>query len=396
MLENKTPDPNSQPLKIEDILAKAEEIRNARDRQSSVTNSDLGEAFKLFTVVDEESKLLTTKRESFKIAKLIWKVTGFGEKTLWDVIQIVAVPSALAVAGFWFQDFTKKQDVKLAESKTKQELQVADSKAKQETLTKYLDQMSDLLEKGLLKSKQDSPIFIIAQSKTVTALQSLDTERQRLLIQFFKSANLNTLDGGKGLLFKARMSEAQLQNIDLSGINLNEVNMSGANLKEANLEGSNLKGANLTSSNLSQANLNKSDLSKADLTGAILKEAFLEDANLSEANISETFFSKANLKNVNLSNTVMKGTGFSDVEHLEKKQLEKSSPPFICGSFLPETIKVNRFRDCNIMPQVLLKRYPQLKTLAEAKFYVESDINSAQDSKYNINTNNAESKDEQK
>jgi hypothetical protein len=170
MLENKTPDSNSRSFNIENVLAKAEEIRNARDRQSSVTNSDLGEAFKLFTVIDEESKLLTKKRDLFKPVKLFWNWTGFREKKLLDLVQIVVVPSALAVAGFWFQDFTKKQDVKLAESKTKQELQVADSKAKQETLTKYLDQMSDFLEKGLLKSKQDSPIFIIAQSKTVTAL----------------------------------------------------------------------------------------------------------------------------------------------------------------------------------------------------------------------------------
>ena len=384
MTENKTPDPNPQSLKVEDILAKAEEIRNARDRQSSVTNSDVGEAFKFFTVADEESKLLTNKKDSFKVARLVWNWTGFGDKKLWDIIQILFVPVALAVAGFWFQDFTKKQEVKLADSKTKQELQVADSKAKQETLIKYLDQMSDLLEKGLLKSKQDSPIFIIAQSKTVTALQSLDTERQRLLIQFFKSANLNTLDGGKGLLFKARMSEAKLQNIDFSGINLNEVDLSGADLEGANLNGSKLKGANLTISNLSKANLSKADLSKAELTGAILIGAFLEEANLSKANISETFFSEANLKNVNFSNSIMKGTGFHDVEYLERKQLEKSSSPIICGSFLPENIKVDRFRDCNIMPQVLLKRYPQLKTLAEAQLYVESDTNSAQDSKYNI------------
>jgi hypothetical protein len=236
MLEKKTPDPDYQSFKVEDVLAKAEEIRNARDRQSAVTNSDLGEAFKLFTVIDEESKLLTKKRDFFKPAKLIWKVTGFGEKTLWDVIQIVAVPSALAVAGFWFQDFTKKQDVKLAESKTKQELQVADSRAKQETLTKYLDQMSDLLEKGLLKSKQDSPIFIIAQSKTVTALQSLDTERQRLLIQFFKSANLNTLDGLK-LNYRTSISaESILMKLILVGLIWRELTLMEVNLKEQILQ----------------------------------------------------------------------------------------------------------------------------------------------------------------
>jgi uncharacterized protein YjbI with pentapeptide repeats len=352
MLENKPPDPNSQPFNVEDVLAKAEEIRNARDRQSSVTNSDLGEAFKLFTVVDEESKLLTKKKGSFKLVKLVgkwvWKVTGFGEKTLWDVIQIVAVPSALAVAGFWFQDFTKKQDVKLAESKTKQELQVADSKAKQETLTKYLDQMSDLLEKGLLKSKQDSPIFIIAQSKTVTALQSLDTERQRLLIQFFKSANLNTLDGGKGLLFKARMSKAQLQGIDLSEINLKEVDFSGANLKGAELRQTNLNGANLSTATLIGANLSTANLSDTDLSGSKLNGAFLNKTNL--------------------TNALMLFTDISGAIFLEKEHFLKANPPLICGVIFPEEMKIDKITDCDTIAKIIFKRYPKYyKTLQEAR-----------------------------
>jgi uncharacterized protein YjbI with pentapeptide repeats len=375
MLENKTPDPNSQSFKVEDILAKAEEIRNARDRQSSVTNSDLGEAFKLFTVVDEESKVLTKKKESSKIAKLIWKVTGFGEKTLWDVIQIVAVPSALAVAGFWFQDFTKKQDVKLAESKTKQELQVADSKAKQETLTKYLDQMSDLLEKGLLKSKQDSPMFIIAQSKTVVALQSLDSERQRILVQFLQSANLNKLDGGKGLLSKSIMTKAQLPKVDLSRSGLSGSNLNRANLHEANLYEADLRGANLAGVNLSEANLYEADLRGADLRGADLRGAILSNAKLGGADLTDARLDKAYLDKADFSNALLIVTNFTDVNGLEKEQLERNNRPILCGTSLPEELtKINPGRDCDAIPKILLKRYPtQFKDLEEIKLLMQSD-----------------------
>jgi uncharacterized protein YjbI with pentapeptide repeats len=385
MSENKTPAPNSQPLKVEDILAKAEEIRNARDRQSSVTNSDLGEAFKLFTVVDEESKLLTKKKESFKIARLFWNWTGFGEKKLWDIIQILFVPVALAVAGFWFQGFTKDQEVKLADSKTKQELKVADDKAKQETLTKYLDQMSDLLEKGLLKSKQDSPMFIIAQSKTVTALQSLDAERQRLLIQFFESANLNTLDRGKGLLFEARMSKAQLKGIDLRHITLNEVDLSEANLTEARLMQTNLIGANLYSSKLIEAilmgsDLRRANLSSANLYGALFNSVDLIRSNLSKTNLTETDFAYSNLTNTNLEKAYIAGANFTKTNlqkanfseaiilrtnlsaavNLEKNQLENTNPPFICRVALPKSININANRDCAILPKILLERYPKI------------------------------------
>jgi uncharacterized protein YjbI with pentapeptide repeats len=378
MLENKTPDPNSQPLKVEDILAKAEEIRNARDRQSSVTNSDLGEAFKLFTVIDEESKLLTKKKESFKLVKLVgkwvWKVTGFGEKTIWDALQILIVPSALAVAGFWFQDFTKKQDVKLAESKTKQELQVADSKAKQETLTKYLDQMSDLLEKGLLKSKQDSPIFIIAQSKTVIALQSLDPKGQHLVIQFLESANLNTLDGGKGLLYKSKFSKAQLQKADLSGANLKEADLTGAKLQDANLSGANLNGANLSDANFKRSDLSGTNLRGADLISTNLKKADLTGAKLQEANLIGANLRGAQFMGVDFNNVLMLYTDLSEVIQLNQEQLEKSNSVFICGSILPDNIKINKTRDCAIMPQVLMKHYPKVyKTLKEAEDFIGSD-----------------------
>jgi uncharacterized protein YjbI with pentapeptide repeats len=339
MLENKTPDPDSQSFKIEDVLAKAEEIRNARDRQSSVTNSDLGEAFKLFTVVDEEHKLLTKKRDLFKPVKIFWNWTGFREKKLLDLVQILFVPVAIAAAGIWFQDNIKGREESSAKIKTVEELKVADSKAKQETLTKYLDQMSDLLEKGLLKSKQDSPIFIIAQSKTVTALQSLDTERQRLLIQFFKSANLNTLDGGKGLLFKARMSKAQLQGIDLSEINLKEVDFSGANLSGANLDRSNLSGSNLV-----ETNFKKASLVKANLNGIDFHEADFQESDLKEADFT---------------NSLMLRTKIHNAYNLEKGQFEKTDRPLVCGTNVPEHMKINYARDCNEMSQALLKQYPK-------------------------------------
>jgi uncharacterized protein YjbI with pentapeptide repeats len=340
MLDMKTPDPDSQSFKVEDVLAKAEEIRNTRDRQSSVTNSDLGEAFKLFTVVDEESKLLTKERDLFKPVKIFWNWTGFREKKLLDLVQILFVPVAIAAAGIWFQDNIKGREESSAKIKTVEELKVADSKAKQETLTKYLDQMSDLLEKGLLKSKQDSPIFIIAQSKTVIALQSLDTERQRLLIQFFKSANLNTLDGGKGLLFKARMSKAQLQKIDLRGIKLKGADLSGANLSRANL----------SDVDLSEADLREVELYKANLSNANLSGADLRDARIFFTNVFQALFEKE-----------------------KEKEIEKA---LVCGITLPEKVNIGGYRNCDVMADILFERHPKLyKTREEARDSIPEVLN---------------------
>ena len=148
----------------------------------------------------------------------------------------------MLLAGLLFQDFTKKQDKETAETR-----------ANQETLTKYLDQMSDLLQKGLLKSKHDSEIFIIAQSKTVIALQSLDPNRQILVSRFLEAAKLNQLDGGKGLLFKANMYNAKLKNAGLEGINLSQAKLGFSDLTEANFTKANLNRSFLMKSKLTQA-----------------------------------------------------------------------------------------------------------------------------------------------
>jgi Pentapeptide repeats (8 copies) len=139
-----------------------------------------------------------------------------------------------------------------------------------------------------------------------------------------ESANLNTLDGGKGLLYKSKFSKAQLQKADLSGANLKEADLTGAKLQDANLSGANLRGAQFMG--------------------------------------------------VDFNNVLMLYTDLSEAIQLNQEQLEKSNSVFICGSILPDNIKINKTRDCAIMPQVLMKHYPKVyKTLKEAEDFIGSD-----------------------
>ena len=48
------------------------------------------------TRLDEEAG----KRPPFR--SRLWARTGFGDKTLWDLLQLLIVPLALAAIGFWF------------------------------------------------------------------------------------------------------------------------------------------------------------------------------------------------------------------------------------------------------------------------------------------------------
>jgi uncharacterized protein YjbI with pentapeptide repeats len=248
-----------------------------------------------------------------------WRWTGFGEKKLWDVLQLaasVAVPIVLATGTYYLQENAKQREQATQELAKQREQAAAFEKVNQDTLVKYLDQMAELLQKGLLKTKLNSETFIIAQAKTVIALQSLDPKRQHLVIQFLDAANLNSLDGKKGILHQARMSKANLIKADLSFAKLSFAKLSGANLFSADLSGAILNGADLIYADLSGANLSKanisgtilfetnlkgSDLNNADLSHANLKGSDLDNADLSMANLSKANISGVNLSGANLS-----------------------------------------------------------------------------------------------
>src|SRR5215212_2251559 len=81
-------------------------------------------------------------------ASLGW--TGFRGKTVWDLLQILIVPLALAVIGLWFA-------------------------AQQE----YLNQMGSLLlGNGLRKSEEGSEERTLARARTLTVLGRLDTSHK--------------------------------------------------------------------------------------------------------------------------------------------------------------------------------------------------------------------------
>ena len=284
----------------EEIRTKAYKLWMAREGRGKTSLDDWNEA--------EEA--LKIERSLFK---QICEWTGFKKKTAWDILQLFIVPAFLSGGAIYLQYAAKHREEK-----------AADDKAKQETLTKYFDQMADLLlNEKLLQtlSKPDSEIFIIGRSKTVTVLQSLDPARQHLVIQFLKSANLNGADSllRKGLLYQAQMSNTNLPGANLSEANLSEANLNGANLSGADLSGADLSGADLLNAkldgaklggaklggaNLIHANLIHSILGGADLSGADLSGADLSTANLINANLSNSYLINANLSNAKLHNAM--------------------------------------------------------------------------------------------
>jgi uncharacterized protein YjbI with pentapeptide repeats len=142
--------------------------------------------------------------------------------------------------------------------------------------------MSDLLvHEKLLESKPGDAIRALARARTLTALQELNPDRKRILLEFLDEANLINVSNVI---------------VDLSFADLSHANLSGANLDEADLRYANLQGANL-----SFANLHDADLGGASLARAMLSNAFLIGADLGRADLSSANLERATVTNQQLT-----------------------------------------------------------------------------------------------
>lgn len=165
-------------------------------------------------------------------------VPGLRGKTLWDWLQLLIVPFALAIVALVFQ---------LANTRT--EYQIALDNQREAALQAYIDRVSELLlEKKLRESAREDEVRVVAWVRTMSILPRLDVTRKSSVLLFLHESGL--IERGKCI-------------IDLGGANL-----IGANLQTDNLSGANLRKTNLSGANLWKTNLSGADLSEANLKGA--------------------------------------------------------------------------------------------------------------------------------
>lgn len=249
-------------------------------------------------------------------------------KTLWDLLELLIVPAALALTALLFSNREKRDDRAVAEKRAEFDRDAADKRAKTErdiatdrlqeaALQAYYSRMSELLlEENLREAEEGTEVISIARSMTLATLRSLDSDRKGMLIKFLcetklidKSrvvVNLEEADLSEANFFIAKLNEADLKNTNLMnaklvGAGLSGADLSGADLGRADLSGadlsrSDLSGANLSGADLSRADLSRADLSRANLSGADLFWAHLDSANLRAATLWEVNLFFANLK----------------------------------------------------------------------------------------------------
>lgn len=180
-------------------------------------------------------------------------------KTLWDWLQLLVVPAALAILSI---SFNQRQNQRARETENQ--------RAQDAALQAYLGQMSELLiDKGIRdEPRRYGDTRVTARARTLTILSQLedkDKDRKPIVLRFLREARL-----------------INRKEITLEGRTIYDryVGLWGADLSNANLRKFKLVDAALEGTNLQNTDLANADLSGADLRGATLHNANLEGATL--------------------------------------------------------------------------------------------------------------------
>jgi hypothetical protein len=232
------------------------------------------------THTEEREKKRASERPP--VRSRLWARAGFGDKTLWDLLQLLIVPLALAGIGFWF---TWQQDVRqqdLEDRRAESARYVEEQRAQDAALQAYLDQMSALLIDKNLRTTEDSAVLSAARARTLTVLPGLDGHRKRSVLVFLAESQLIHRDSHIVWLVGADLSKLDMRSRANLGWNLSETVLHGTDLSDADLHRVVLRESALSNTDLSGA-----DLSEADLTGADLTDAVLSGADLSGATVTE-------------------------------------------------------------------------------------------------------------
>jgi uncharacterized protein YjbI with pentapeptide repeats len=201
-------------------------------------------------------------------------------KTLWDGLELLIVPLALAAVGFAFaaaqsarenrrDDRRAETDRMLAERRAAANRALAEDRQREDTLRTYLQQMSDLLlEHRLARSRFDAEQRVLATTLTLAVLRRLDGERKGVVLQFIDDAQLISNDDRK---------------ITLIGADFRGAIVDGADLESPDLARADLRGASFRSALLRSANFAYADLRGADFSSTIQDEPSFLSACLSGA-----------------------------------------------------------------------------------------------------------------
>jgi len=250
--------------------------------------------------------------------------TGFTGKTLWDWLELLLIPVALAAVAFGLNYFANERDQRREDRRAAQQRALAADATREDALRVYLQQMSSLmLERDLRTSRPGSDVQAVARAFTLTVLRRLDPERKGLVVRFLGQAGLIgsevRVPQGANQPPRARRVPVQMPppKVDLAGADLRDVALPFAELTAKSFEGADLRGADFRGAYLEASNFKDADLRYADFREAYFvlflfagrptsfDGACLTGARFAGANLVGTEFGAARGRNVDFSRAIL-------------------------------------------------------------------------------------------
>jgi hypothetical protein len=227
-------------------------------------------------------------------------------KTLWDFMELLIVPVALASIAIWFNKRMREAEQKATEERLREE-----------ALHTYFDRMSELLlDHDLYKADKGSDVRFIARARTLNIFQRLDGHRKGMVLRFLDSLDLISCEMDQNWQVKTYPT-----------IGLREANLTGISVDTGVLTSAILEKVYLGNVNLSKADLYRVDLSKAVLEGSWLVDAELRDAKLCGANLQIAILIGAKLDGADLSGANLKNAIVTAEQLSKAKVLEACIMP---------------------------------------------------------------------
>jgi uncharacterized protein YjbI with pentapeptide repeats len=269
--------------------------------------------------IEEPLGLDAVKLSQFWVAIIVaatFSITCFlvyfvAKKSLWDFLDLLIVPLALAIIGFGFAAQQQARQTQIENQRDERAQAVEDQRAQNVALQAYLDQMNHLmLEEGLLGSKEGETVFTLAKARTTTALAQLGGEHNQAVTRFLSESGLLR---EPALLAKADLPDAKLHKAVLEEAYLGDTNLRGANLTDAVLVHADFSAKEKVGGGTQTitADLPKADLSRATLLGADLSECLLKEATLTDATLQSADLRGADLQGADLSHAALQRADLS-------------------------------------------------------------------------------------
>ena len=210
--------------------------------------------------------------------------TYYRAKTLWDWLELLIVPFALAGTSLLFSVVRARAEQRLK-----------DDEYREQALVKCFNLVTELIIKEYsTESEHNDVVSATVRAYVLATLRILDSARKGRLVLFLHAARfLGSYESDPVIT----LQDGDLDHSDLSKANLRGICLEGANLSRANLKYADLHGAHLEHAVLVGAKLVGADLTGASLAGANLTYADIRGADIGD----DTSFEGATIEGIRAS-----------------------------------------------------------------------------------------------